>query len=56
VKVEGGEVYVELPPEHVLDAELATDLFCISAGTSHAACDAAPSEPARSAAEVVSLV
>jgi nitrite reductase (NADH) large subunit len=31
VKVEGGEIYLHLPPEKVLDAELATDLYCISA-------------------------
>ena len=31
VKIEDGAVYVELPPESILDAELATDLHCIGA-------------------------
>jgi len=35
VKVEDAEVYLELPPEHVLDAELATDLFCIGDCPAH---------------------
>ncbi|HLJ11316.1 MAG TPA: nitrite reductase large subunit NirB, partial [Planctomycetaceae bacterium] len=29
VKIDGEDVYVELPPEQILDAELATDLHCI---------------------------
>ncbi|MBI3863668.1 MAG: nitrite reductase small subunit NirD [Planctomycetia bacterium] len=29
VKVEDRDVYLELPPQHILDAELATDLYCI---------------------------
>ncbi len=36
VKVEDGEVFLELPPEHLLDAELATDLHCIGDCTAHA--------------------
>jgi hypothetical protein len=29
VKVEGDEVYLELPPQHDLDGELATELHCV---------------------------
>lgn len=35
VKVEDQDVYLELPPEHVLDAELATDLYCIGECSPH---------------------
>ena len=35
VKVEGSDVYLELPPMAELDAELATDLHCIQACTTH---------------------
>jgi nitrite reductase (NADH) large subunit len=35
VKIEDGQVFLELPPEHVLDAELATELHCIGDCTAH---------------------
>ena len=35
VKVEEGQVYLELPPEHVLDGELATERHCIGDCTTH---------------------
>jgi nitrite reductase (NADH) large subunit len=40
VKVEGDEVWLELPPEEQLDALLSTDLHCIRAGESQPACEA----------------
>ncbi len=36
VKTEDGVVFVDLPPEHVLDAELATELHCIGSCDAHA--------------------
>ncbi len=39
VKVEAGQVYLELPPEHILDGELATELHCISGCTARASMD-----------------
>ena len=36
VKVEEGQVYLELPPEHIIDGELATELHCIGDCTAHA--------------------
>jgi nitrite reductase (NADH) large subunit len=35
VRVEDGEVFVELPPEQILDEELATELHCIGQCHSH---------------------
>jgi nitrite reductase (NADH) large subunit len=36
VKIEGGEVYLELPPEEKLNESLATEHFCVSASCSSA--------------------
>jgi nitrite reductase (NADH) large subunit len=51
VKVEDGQVYLELPLEHILDAELATELHCIGDCTAHANGE----EPVIDEAEVASI-
>ena len=43
VEVRGDDVYLQLPPEEVLDAALATDLHCIRV------CPSRASEPAAAA-------
>lgn len=46
VKVEDGDVYLQLPPEHILDGELATDLYCIGDCSGHGDAEARVNGPA----------